>query len=100
MLKSYIEINNNFDWNTQINLGYSVVIADCTNNNININLPNLNSSCFRVIRTDNSLNTLTLTPYEGQTISGGASTTLTTSQYCDMSLINNDWFCLKISYGK
>jgi hypothetical protein len=75
-------------------VGYIVLLCDCTNGGVGINLPPAGETtdCFVIKKIDSSTNTVPIIPFSGETIDGSASIEIK-GQYTSLTLVTNgtDW---------
>ena len=95
-----LTINSSTDMDNNSVNTYGFFFIDASGGNISLDLPitGINyGSYYEFVRTDSSVNTVTLNTKTGYTIGGSASLTLGISQY--LYLINNgtDWFVVRFN---
>lgn len=78
-----------------VDLGYQVYLIDATNNDVNLQLPNVNNIdglCLIFSRIDNSLNNVTLVGYGNQTIEGTNEYLMPVHNYVTIISSTNKWW--------
>jgi hypothetical protein len=81
-----------------INYTYTANFVDCTNGNINLSFDKIsdyygNGTHFYIIKTDLSANTITLTPFLGDTINNASSYVMTTESI-HLICYDTNWYIL------
>ena len=81
----------NRSYNIGSPVGYIVLLVDCSNGPVTINLPNTanNTDCFVIKKIDSSANSVTITPYGSGTIDGSTTVDILV-QYTSLTLVCNE----------
>lgn len=84
--------------NTSVNLQDNVILCDCSSSPISVTLISANGIAgriFRIVKTDSTLNTVTIVPYGLEKINGQSTYTID-QQYEGVSIVSNgsNWFVL------
>lgn len=102
MSYSTVSISTSIDLDDTQFFGYNYIIANCNNNDVEIELPQQtwDGQTIQIIRSDSNTNyDLIISAKSGQTINGVADTTLAPNQLSEIVSYANNWICPKLTYN-